>query len=111
MMSILLFELSANEQELLSGGQQNIAGDPTLTPLAGLRGRPVNPVGAGTEINGSETKLKNNNLRGATNSGPIGSFGNSTGNGRASSTGAEDTMILPPFLGLSQSGSIPFSVR
>jgi hypothetical protein len=96
----LLVELSDQQQELLSGGQAGSA-DPLLTPITALRGRPVNPIGKAIN-DGSETKLGNNTLQGVTNSGLLGSIGNSTGQGEGTSTGAEDIMILPAFLGFSQ---------
>jgi hypothetical protein len=92
----LLCDLSTQEQEFLFGGQ-NIGGDPTLAPLAGLRGRPVAPVGRAGEIGGSETQLSDITIGGVTNSSPLGSIGNSNAQGQGLATGAEDIMILPPF--------------
>ncbi|MEA5618587.1 hypothetical protein VB711_12175 [Cronbergia sp. UHCC 0137] len=100
MKSDLLVELPQEEQEHLSGGQAAPA-DPLLAPIAALRGRPVNALGKALN-DGSETKLVNNTIRGVTNSGPFGSTGNSNAEGEGLATGAEDIMILPPFLGSSQ---------
>ncbi|HLO85265.1 MAG TPA: hypothetical protein VK203_09675 [Nostocaceae cyanobacterium] len=91
----LLVELSVEEQQFLLGGQ-NVSEDPILAPLRNLRGKPVTPLGKALK-DGSETVLGNNTVRGATNSGPLGSLGNSNAQGQGTATGAEDIMILPPF--------------
>jgi hypothetical protein len=94
MKSDSLVLLSFKEQELLLGGQA--LNDPFIQPLAALRGQPITSLGQALN-DGSSTVLGNNTLEGSTTSGPLGSFGNSTAQGKGGATGAEDIMILPPF--------------
>jgi hypothetical protein len=75
--------------------------DQFIEPLSALRGQPINALGQ-TLNDGSNTVLGNNTLQGTTTSGPFGSFGDSTAQGKGGATGAEDIMILPPFFESSQ---------
>jgi hypothetical protein len=77
--------LSDEQQELLSGGQGITIGNTQVNPL----GRALR--------DGSETVLSNISARGTTTSGPTGSLGDSVGQGKGGATGAQDSMILPPF--------------
>ncbi|HLP91358.1 MAG TPA: hypothetical protein VK184_22595 [Nostocaceae cyanobacterium] len=95
--SLLLVDVSVQEQEFLTGGQAS----QVLAPVEALRGKPVTALGKALK-DGSEMELGKNTLRGFTNSGPSGSLGNSNAEGEATKTGAEDIMVLPPFLGSSQ---------
>ncbi|MBD2294151.1 hypothetical protein H6G06_11780 [Anabaena sphaerica FACHB-251] len=99
MKSDSLVQLSTEEQEVFFGGQA--LNDPFIAPLAALRDRPITALGQ-TLNDGSSTVLGNNTIEGSTTSGPLGSFGNSTVQGKGKKTGAEDIMILPPFSAASQ---------
>jgi hypothetical protein len=84
-------DLSVKQQELLLGGQNVVL----------QSNRPVTPLRNAKEI-GSETKFSNISLQGVTNASPTGSVGNSVGQGRGSDTGAQDSLVLPPFIGISE---------
>lgn len=101
MKSDFLLQLSFQEQELLLGGQGQGLNDPFIQPLTTLRGQPITALGQALN-DGSSTVLGNNTLQGTTTSGPFGSFGDSTAQGKGGATGAEDIMILPPFSAASQ---------
>jgi hypothetical protein len=83
--------LSNEQQELLSGGQNGITIGNTRVP----------PLGRALQ-DGSETVLSTLSTRGTTTSGPTGSLGNSVGQGKGTATGAQDSMILPPFTAVSE---------
>lgn len=80
-------ELSDEQQEQLSGGQNLVLPD----------GTSIAPLGKAI-TDGSETEFSDKTLRGVTTSGPFGSIGNSLGQGNGTLTGAKDSMILPPFI-------------
>jgi len=93
-----LVVLSEQQQELLLGGQN--LGVPSygraLPSLVTTGGPPVDPLGKALK-DGSDTAFASTTVRGVTNSGPVGSVGNSLGDGNGSGTGVQDSMILPPF--------------
>jgi len=81
--------LSDQQQELLSGGA-------ALPNLVTIGSPSVGPLGRATD-DGSNSQFTSDTTLGATSSGPFGSIGNSVGQGNGGSSGAEDSMILPPF--------------
>ncbi|MCM0591880.1 MAG: CTB family bacteriocin [Gloeotrichia echinulata IR180] len=84
-------ELSEQQQQMLSGGQNLV--------LPG--GSPIGPLGR-ARTDGSETEFSDKTVQGVTTSGPLGSIGNSLGQASGAVTGATDSMILPPFIGSSE---------
>lgn len=85
-------ELSDEEQQMVSGGQ--------ISPIGNV---PRIPLGQGN-LEGTETIARVQNVRGITNSGPLGSFGNSLADGTGFRTGAQDLMGLPPDFESSETG-------